>query len=325
MIGLSGPNAALEEMAHVAKEMERWGFKLPLLIGGATTSRTHTAVKIEPNYSGPTVWVPDASRAVGVASQLSSDELRPKYVGEVRADYVKVREQHARKTGQKSVKLEAARANSVKLDWISYAPPAPKQLGLTSLKNYPLEKLVPFIDWAPFFQTWDLAGKYPEILKDPVVGEAARNVLAEGKAMLDRVVKGRWLTASAVYGLWPANSVGDDIEIYADEKREARADDVAQPAPAGREPSGSPNQCLSDFVAPRVRPCAIISALSPLPRHRHRRAREGIRGEERRLRRHHAEGDRRSPRRSVRRAPALSRAYRSSGASPGRRSSPAAS
>jgi 5-methyltetrahydrofolate--homocysteine methyltransferase len=144
MIGLSGLiTPSLEEMAHVAKEMERTGFKLPLLIGGATTSRTHTAVKIEPNYSGPTVWVPDASRAVGVASNLSSDEHRPKYVSEVRADYVKVREQHARKTGQKSVTLAAARANAVKIDWASYVPPVPKQLGVTSLKNYPLGELAP--------------------------------------------------------------------------------------------------------------------------------------------------------------------------------------
>jgi 5-methyltetrahydrofolate--homocysteine methyltransferase len=208
-------------------------------------------VKIEPNYSGPTVWVPDASRAVGVATQLASEELRAKYMEGVRADYVKVREQHARKTGQKSVKLEAARANAVKIDWAAYVPPVPKQLGLTSLKNYPLEKLVPFIDWAPFFQAWDLAGKYPDILQDPVVGEAARNVLAEGKAMLDRVVKGRWLTASAVYGLWPANSVGDDIEIYADEKRERVLMTWHNLRQQAQKPSGNPNQCLSDFVAPK--------------------------------------------------------------------------
>src|SRR5476649_1569609 len=191
MIGLSGLiTPSLEEMAHVAKEMERLGFKVPLLIGGATTSRTHTAVKIEPHYSGPTVWVPDASRAVGVASSLSSEEQRPAYMEGVRADYVKVREVHAKKTGQKSVTLEAARANATKIDWAGYAPPRPRQAALVSLKNYPLEKLVPYIDWAPFFQTWDLAGKYPDILQDSVVGEAARNVFRDGKAMLDRVVRG---------------------------------------------------------------------------------------------------------------------------------------
>ena len=252
MIGLSGLiTPSLEEMAHVAKEMERLGFKLPLLIGGATTSRTHTAVKIEPNYSGPTVWVPDASRAVGVATSLSSEEQRAKYMEGVRADYVKVRAQHAAKTGQKSVRLEAARANGVKIDWAGYRPPKPKQPGLMSLRNYPLEKLAPCIDWAPFFQTWDLAGKYPEILEDPVVGEAARNVFREGQAMLDRIVKGRWITASGVFGLWPANSVGDDIEIYADEKRDRVLMTWHNLRQQNEKPPGNPNQCLADFVAPK--------------------------------------------------------------------------
>jgi 5-methyltetrahydrofolate--homocysteine methyltransferase len=252
MVGLSGLiTPSLEEMAHVAKEMERLGFKVPLLIGGATTSRTHTAVKIEPHYSGPTVWVPDASRAVGVASSLSSEEQRPAYMEGVRADYVKVREVHAKKTGQKSVTLEAARANATKIDWSAYTPPKPRQPGLVSLKNYPLEKLVPCIDWAPFFQTWDLAGKYPDILQDSVVGEAARNVLRDGKAMLDRVVRGRWLTASGVFGLWPANSVGDDIEIYADEKRERVLMTWHNLRQQNQKPAGNPNQCLADFVAPK--------------------------------------------------------------------------
>ncbi|MEP7262486.1 MAG: methionine synthase, partial [Usitatibacter sp.] len=252
MVGLSGLiTPSLEEMAHVAKEMRRLGFDIPLLIGGATTSRTHTAVKIEPNYSGPTVWVPDASRAVGVATQLSSPEQRASYLEGVRADYVKVREAHAKKTGQKSVKLEVARANATVLDWKSYTPPRPKQLGLMSLKNYPLEKLVEFIDWAPFFQAWDLAGKYPDILQDQVVGEAARNVHKEGLAMLDRIVKGRWLTASGVFGLWPANSVGDDIEIYSDEKRDRVLMTWHNLRQQNEKPSGNPNQCLSDFVAPQ--------------------------------------------------------------------------
>jgi 5-methyltetrahydrofolate--homocysteine methyltransferase len=257
MIGLSGLiTPSLEEMAHVAKEMERLGFRMPLLIGGATTSRTHTAVKIEPHYSGPTVWVPDASRAVGVASMLASEEQRGKYMDEVRADYVKVREAHAKKTGQKSVSIATARANAVKIDWSGYAPPAPKHRGLMSLKNYPLDKLVPYVDWAPFFQTWDLSGKYPDILQDQVVGEAARNVFAEGRAMLDRIVKGRWLAASGVFGLWPANAVGDDIEIYADDKRErvvATWHNLRQQNEKPRldENSRNPNLCLSDFVAPK--------------------------------------------------------------------------
>jgi 5-methyltetrahydrofolate--homocysteine methyltransferase len=252
MVGLSGLiTPSLEEMAHVAKEMQRLGFTMPLLIGGATTSRTHTAVKIEPNYSGPVVWVPDASRAVGVASMLSSTEQRDKYMEGVRADYVKVREAHAKKTGQKSVTLEAARANAIRIDWSAYQPPRPRHLGLMALKNYPLERLVDSIDWAPFFQAWDLAGKFPDILQDQVVGEAARNVFDEGRAMLERVVKGRWLTASGVFGLWPANSVGDDIEIYADDKRERVLMTWHNLRQQAQKPAGNPNQCLADFVAPK--------------------------------------------------------------------------
>jgi 5-methyltetrahydrofolate--homocysteine methyltransferase len=253
MIGLSGLiTPSLEEMAHFAKEMERLGFKIPLLIGGATTSRTHTAVKIEPHYSGPTVWVPDASRAVGVASALMSTEGgREGYVRQVRDDYVKVREQHANKTGQKSVTLAAARNNAVKIDWASGAPPKPRSLGVMALKNYPLDKLVPFIDWGPFFQAWDLAGRFPDILQDAVVGEAARNVHREGQEMLGRIVKGRWLTASGVFGLWPANAVGDDIEVYTDETRSHVRMTWHNLRQQNEKPSGNPNQCLADFVAPK--------------------------------------------------------------------------
>jgi 5-methyltetrahydrofolate--homocysteine methyltransferase len=252
MVGLSGLiTPSLEEMSHVAREMQRLGFELPLLIGGATTSRTHTAVKIEPHYKGPTVWVPDASRAVGVATALSSEAGRAKYMEEVRADYAKVRVQHAAKTGQRSVSLAVARSNAVAIDWKGYLPPAPRERGVTALANYPLEKLTPFIDWAPFFQAWDLAGKYPDILEDAVVGEAARNLLAEGRAMLDRVVKGRWLTASGVYGLWPAASIGDDIEIYADESRQHVLGTWHNLRQQNEKPPGNPNQCLADFVAPK--------------------------------------------------------------------------
>jgi len=252
MVGLSGLiTPSLEEMAHVASEMQRLGFSIPLLIGGATTSRTHTAVKIEPKYAGPTVWVPDASRAVGVASLLASAEQRDEYMRQTRADYEKIRVQHAAKSGQKSVTLEAARANREKIDWASYAPPVPRTRGVTALRNYPLEKLLPFIDWAPFFQTWDLAGRYPDILQDSVVGEAARSVFAEGQAMLDRVVRGRWLAASGVYGLWPANSVGDDVEIYTDDARSGILGTWHNLRQQNRKPAGNPNLCLSDFVAPR--------------------------------------------------------------------------
>jgi 5-methyltetrahydrofolate--homocysteine methyltransferase len=186
-----------------------------------------------------------------VASALASAEQRDAYMAQVREDYVKVRAQHAAKTGQKSVALEAARANATKIDWTGYAPAKPRHLGLMSLKNYPLEKLVPYIDWAPFFQTWDLAGKYPEILDDPVVGEAARNVMQEGRAMLDRIVKGRWVTASGVFGLWPANSVGDDIEIYADEKRDRVLMTWHNLRQQNQKPPGNPNQGLADFIAPK--------------------------------------------------------------------------
>ncbi|HQY47596.1 MAG TPA: methionine synthase, partial [Usitatibacteraceae bacterium] len=252
MVGLSGLiTPSLEEMAHVAAEMERLGMKMPLLIGGATTSRTHTAVKIEPRYSGPTVWVPDASRAVGVATSLASEDGRDRFVAQVREDYLKVRDAHAKKTGQKSIPIEAARANAVKLDWAGSAPPKPRHHGLLALKNYPLEKLVPSLDWAPFFQAWDLVGKYPAILDDAVVGEAARNVFREGQAMLDRIVKGRWLTANAVFGIWPANSVGDDIEIYADESRSRVLMTWHNLRQQNEKPQGNPNQCLADFVAPR--------------------------------------------------------------------------
>ncbi len=252
MVGLSGLiTPSLEEMAHVAREMQRLGFTVPLLIGGATTSRTHTAVKIEPHYSGPTVWVPDASRAVGVASSLSSPEQREAYMRQVRDDFQKVREAHAKKTGQKSVTLQAARANAVRIDWAAQPPVKPRQLGLTALRNYPLDKLLEFMDWGPFFQAWDLSGKYPDILEDAVVGEAARNVHREGRAMLERIVKGRWLTANGVFGLWPANSVGDDIEIYADERRDHVLMTWHNLRQQNEKPPGNPNQSLADFVAPK--------------------------------------------------------------------------
>jgi 5-methyltetrahydrofolate--homocysteine methyltransferase len=251
IIGLSGLiTPSLEEMAHFAKEMQRLGFTIPLLIGGATTSRTHTAVKIEPHYTGPVVWVPDASRAVGVCSNLLSDELRNNYVAEVREDYVKVREQHAGKKGMKLVPLETARANAAKIDWHDHTPPKPAWLGVKELKNFPLEQLVPYIDWSPFFQTWDLWGKYPQILDDAVVGEAAREVFANAKKMLDKVVKGKWLQANAVFGLWPANRVGDSVEVYGDETRATVLHTFHHLRQQNEKPAGNANLCLADFIAP---------------------------------------------------------------------------
>ncbi len=251
IIGLSGLiTPSLEEMAHFAKEMQRLGMTIPLLIGGATTSRTHTAVKIEPHYKGPVVWVPDASRAVGVCSNLLSDELRDNYVREVRDDYVKVREQHANKKGVKLVSLEAARANATKIEWHT-APPKPQWLGVKELKNFPIEQLVPYIDWSPFFQTWDLWGKYPQILDDATVGAAAKEVFDNAQKMLDKIIKGKWLQANAVYGFWPANAVGDSIEVYTDESRTAVLTTFHHLRQQNEKPAGNPNQCLADFVAPK--------------------------------------------------------------------------
>jgi len=254
IIGLSGLiTPSLEEMAHVAREMQREGFTLPLLIGGATTSRVHTAVKITPNYNGVTAYVPDASRAVGVCSSLLSEDLREDYVRALRADYAKIRAQHASKQPRAALlTLTQARANAFKTDWSAYAPPAPAFIGVKELRDYDLAAIARHIDWSPFFQTWELSGAYPKILHDAVVGEAARNLLAEGQAMLERIIAEKWLAANAVIGLFPANSVGDDIEIYTDESRSrvaARFHNLRQQA---QKPTGKPNYCLTDFVAPKA-------------------------------------------------------------------------
>jgi len=251
IIGLSGLiTPSLEEMAHVAHEMKRLGMTQPLLIGGATTSRVHTAVKIAPNYAGITVYVPDASRAVGVASNLLSEDLRAAYVADVAADYEKVRVQHAAKKGPKLVTLAAARANAFAPDWGSYAPPMPTFVGRREFRNVDLAEIAKFIDWGPFFQAWELSGPFPAILDDPVVGEAARNVYAEGRAMLQDVVAGRWLNASGVVALLPANAVGDDIVCYADEMRGQVALTWRNLRQQNERPPGKSNLCLADFVAP---------------------------------------------------------------------------
>jgi 5-methyltetrahydrofolate--homocysteine methyltransferase len=249
-IGLSGLiTPSLEEMSHIAGEMQRQGFAVPLLIGGATTSRAHTAIKIAPNYAGPVVYVPDASRAVGVVTRLLSIDMRDAYVDEIAADYEKVRGQHANKKGVALVSLEAARANRARLD---YAPVKPKQLGVTVLRELDLATLAEYIDWGPFFQTWDLAGSYPKILDDAVVGEAARNVFADGKAMLQQLIAEKWITANAVFGLFPANAVGDDIAFYVDESRSTPLMVWHGLRQQQERPAGKPQQCLSDFVAPGV-------------------------------------------------------------------------
>ncbi|MGE5089532.1 MAG: vitamin B12 dependent-methionine synthase activation domain-containing protein, partial [Candidatus Levyibacteriota bacterium] len=251
-IGLSGLiTPSLEEMAHVAGEMQREGFTLPLLIGGATTSRVHTAVKIAPHYAaGPTVYVPDASRAVGVVTSLLSAEQRDAYVMQVAEDYAAIRAQHAGKRGPKLVPLAQARANAFAADWSAYVPPAPAFIGRRLLANVDLREIAQHVDWGPFFQAWELSGPYPAILEDPLVGEAARNLHAEGKAMLDRIVRERWLIANAVVGFWPANADGDDIVLWTDETRTVPLLTWRNLRQQNERPSGKPNYCLADFVAP---------------------------------------------------------------------------
>jgi 5-methyltetrahydrofolate--homocysteine methyltransferase len=225
IVGLSGLiTPSLDEMCFLAAEMERTGFKVPLLIGGATTSRVHTAVKISPNYTrGQTIYVNDASRAVGVVSKLLSETDKGQYVADIKADYVKVREAHLRSEANKNrITVETARKNRFKPDWKAHPPIRPSFLGTRTFRNYDLAELVPYIDWTPFFQTWELAGRYPAILDDNVVGPEARKLFIDAKAILDRMVREKWLTAHAVVGFFPANAVGDDIEVYADDTRNKR-------------------------------------------------------------------------------------------------------
>ena len=255
IIGLSGLiTPSLEEMAHNAREMQREGFDIPLLIGGATTSRVHTVVKIVPGYHGPVIWVPDASRCVSVCSNLLSDELKDSYLAGVRAEYARIKTQHEGKKGPGPMhKLADARKHGLKTDWSAYVPPAPSFVGVKQLKNYDLAGIAEYIDWGPFFQTWELAGSYPKILDDEIVGVEARKVLVDGKAMLKKIIDSKWLTANAVFGIFPANSVneGDDIEIYADEKRDRTLMTWHNLRQQNVKPAGRPNLCLGDFIAPK--------------------------------------------------------------------------
>jgi 5-methyltetrahydrofolate--homocysteine methyltransferase len=258
IIGLSGLiTPSLEEMQYVAAEMEKDPYfrdrQMPLLIGGATCSRVHTAVKIAPNYSGPVVYVPDASRSVGVAQGLLSEQAA-KFIADLNTDYDKVREQHANKKQTPMWTLAQARANKTPIDWSQGVPAAPKFIGRRVFKNYDLGEIAQYIDWGPFFQTWDLAGPFPAILDDEVVGEQARKVYADGQAMLQKIIDGRWVTANAVLGLYPANSVNDDIALYTDASRQQ----VAMTWRGLRQQTEKhmidgvmrPSRCLADFVAP---------------------------------------------------------------------------
>ena len=253
IIGLSGLiTPSLDEMAHMASEMERLGLKLPLLIGGATTSRIHTAVKIDPKYSGAVVYVQDASRAVGVAGELLSEGRRVEYIDGIKQQYAHLREQREKRgTQHKSVSLQQARDNRFDYDWSSYTPPAPTFLGIKTFEDYPLDELVDYIDWTPFFHTWELSGKYPKILDDEVVGEHARELLADARKMLEQIVAEKWLRARAVIGFFPANSDGDDIELYADDERAEVQAVLHHLRQQIDKPAERPNMCLSDFVAPR--------------------------------------------------------------------------
>jgi len=255
IIGLSGLiTPSLDEMAHVAREMERQGFTVPLLIGGATTSRAHTAVKIEPHYHGPTVWVKDASRAVGVAQNLISDEFKDAYVAKMRDEYVQVREQHAgRRAHTKWLSLAQARANKVKIDWSAYAPPVPQFLGIKVIDDCSLEEIARYIDWTPFFHAWEMRGSYPKILDDAEKGVEARKLFADAQQILQKIIAGKWLEAKAVIGFFPANSVDDDdIEVYSDESRSQVLTTLHHLRQQDEKPPGRPNQCLSDFVAPKA-------------------------------------------------------------------------
>lgn len=252
IIGLSGLiTPSLDEMVHVAKEMERQGFKLPLLIGGATTSKAHTAVKIEQNYHQPVVYVNNASRAVGVCSSLLSDELRPAFVEKLSLDYERTRDQHHRKTPRtKPVSLEVARANKAVIDWDNYTPPVPAKLGVHVFDDFDVATLRRYIDWTPFFMTWSLMGKYPTIFEHEEVGEEAQSLFHDANALLDRVEREGLLKARGICALFPAASVGDDIEVYRDESRTEVAHVLHHLRQQTEKPKGY-NYCLSDYIAPK--------------------------------------------------------------------------
>lgn len=257
IIGLSGLiTPSLDEMCHVAAEMEREDFVVPLLIGGATTSRVHTAVKISPNYNkGQAIYVLDASRAVGVVSSLLSETDRHTYIDKIKTDYVKVREGHLRNEAKKNrISIAAARDNKFKIDWANYQPPRPSFLGTKTFKAYDLNKLVPYIDWTPFFQTWELAGRYPRILTDNKVGAEAKKLFDDAQVLLKRMIAEKWMQANAVVGFWPANSEGDDITLYTGEDRSAqRATLYTLRQQIARDPSRNrAHTALADFVAPKA-------------------------------------------------------------------------
>jgi len=253
MIGLSGLiTPSLDEMVTIAREMQREGFTVPLLIGGATTSPAHTAVRIDPQYKGPVVYVKDASRAVGVCQQLVGEQTRAPYVAAVKAENAERREQHAgRHVKSPAFSLAQARADRTRIDWAAYAPPVPRRLGVQVLDDYPLDELTRYIDWTPFFQAWELRGRFPDILTDPVVGAQAESLYADARKMLRTAIRERWLVARAVYGLFAANGVAaDDVALYADATRRERLATLHFLRQQKDLPEGKAHASLADFVAP---------------------------------------------------------------------------
>ena len=253
-IGLSGLiTPSLDEMVNLASEMERQGFEIPLLIGGATTSRAHTAVKVDQKYHGPVVWVKDASRSVPVVAALLSDDQRPKLLEENSAEYERLRERHAaRQDTRKLLTIEQAREQGTPIDWTGYTPPVPRRLGVEVLEDYPLDELREYIDWQPFFLSWEMRGRYPDILNNPSTAEAARKLFDDANAMLDQLIAEKWLTASGVYGLFPAHQVpGDDIVVYTDESRTEVRTVLHQLRQQTEGRTGAARKSLADFVAPK--------------------------------------------------------------------------
>jgi 5-methyltetrahydrofolate--homocysteine methyltransferase len=253
IIGLSGLiTPSLDEMVHMASEMERLEMNIPLLIGGATTSRIHTAVKIDPKYSSAVVYVPDASRAVGVAGELLSDDRKALYIQNIKDEYELMREQRSKRTaGRQTFTLHQARDNAFKGDWENYTPPVPAFLGLKVFDDYSLEELSHYIDWTPFFHAWELAGKYPKILEDDIIGEEAKRLFEDAQQMLKQIIDEKWLQARAVIGFFPASSVGDDIELYEDDDRTVVKAVLHHLRQQMAKPADRPNRCLSDYVAPK--------------------------------------------------------------------------
>ena len=309
IIGLSGLiTPSLDEMTHVAREMERQGFKLPLLIGGATTSRAHTAVKIAPFYSQPVIHVLDASRAVPVTTSLLSEDGKAAFVAQHRADYEQLRKLHAAPK-HKLRSLSSARENRTPITWRAEDLPQPASVGVTVLEDFPLATLREYIDWTPFFHTWELRGVYPRILEHEKYGEQARQIFKEANALLDRIIAEKLLTARGVYGLFPANAVGDDVVLYADETRTHVLETFHFLRQQTDDTKGEPNRSLADFVAPKE--TGLPRSPRRVRRHQRHRPQGAVRRlprEARRLQRHHGRGARGSTGRGLRRVPARARA-----------------